>query len=357
MRAFLRLHRNPFTLSVIALQSLCVVLVLGIAAPGAADVQAQEVQTCQTANGPRTTAELTAELQRAGYAGPWDTSSQAAAYAQASGGPVTCGSAQSTSGQPVIVMFVAGYGSDLSTASVVFTAVQDALLERDPNVSFVQFSYTGSNIQNCDTTPAPYGAADTAQDISISKRVLLDTLQALQAACPNARIAVLGHSLGGLIAFQALSDQPLSSVVDVTTVDSPLGGAPASELNVCVTAGFCAQGPISDNLVQLYTNWSRTSADNTARQAKLQAAQTQVEVWGNHSDCVYNAGLCSTLATGLVGSLGGVDATETQWLGVSNAVRKDYAFAPRVWNILASHTAVLENSADDLATDLLRYSA
>ena len=304
----------------------------------------------------RTTAELTAELQRAGYTGPWDMSAQAAAYGHASGGSVTCGSGQSSTGRPMVVMFVAGYGSDLSTASVVFTALQGALLARDANVTFVQFSYNSSTIQNCAQAPAPYGAAATAQAISISKRVLLDTLQSLQAACPNQPIAVIGHSLGGLIAFQALSDQPLSSVVDVTTVDSPLGGAPASELNVCITAGFCAQGPVSDDLVQLYSNWNRTSAENTARQAKLQAANTQVEVWGNHSDCIYNAALCSTLATGLVGSLGGVDATETQWLGVSNAVRKDYPFAPRVWNLLASHTAVLENSADDLATDVLRLS-
>jgi hypothetical protein len=203
MRGLLRLHRSHFSLLPIGLQGLCVVLVLSIAAPGATDVQAQEVQTCQTANGPRTTAELTAELQRAGYTGPWDTSSEAAAYAHASGGPVTCGSAQSSSGRPVVVMFVAGYGSDLSTASVVFTALQNALLARDPNVSFVQFSYTGSKIQNCDLTPAPYSAADTAQDISISKRVLLDTLQTLQAACPNAHIVVIGHSPGGLITFQA----------------------------------------------------------------------------------------------------------------------------------------------------------
>ena len=44
-------------------------------------------------------------------------------------------------------------------------------------------------------------------------------------------IVVIGHSLGGLVAFHALSDNPMSQVTDVVTIDSPLGGAPASEVN------------------------------------------------------------------------------------------------------------------------------
>src|SRR5205814_8054621 len=119
---------------------------------------AQQVVTCQTVKGPTTSAQMTAELQQAGYAGPWDTSSQAAAYARASGGPVTCGGASSASRPGLVVVTIAGYGSDLQTAGNAFTVLQDALLAQDANVSFVQYSYTGSKVQGCGSTPNPYGA-------------------------------------------------------------------------------------------------------------------------------------------------------------------------------------------------------
>lgn len=316
-------------------------------------VNAQEVVTCQTINGPKTTAQITAELQRAGYAGPWDSASQAAAYARASGGPVTCGGITAASGPAMLVVLIAGYGSDLETAGDAFTAVQQELLERDANVLFVQYSYTGSTVQGCSSIPNPYQAADTAQDINTSKQVLIATIQALQTACPNEPIAVLGHSLGGLIGFQALAEHPLASVRKMIAVDSPLGGAPLTETQVCVSSGICADGPLSPYLAQLYASWNQTAAANAKRDAALKSAHTGMSAWGNQSDCLYYAVLCATAAVSAIELLGGTDARETQWLGVADAVRKDYVFAPRIWNILPSHEAVMINAAPEMAAALL----
>jgi len=76
---------------------------------------------------------------------------------------------------------------------------------------------------------------------------------------------VVGHSLGGLVAFRALSGQPAARVFHVATVDSPLGGAPPAATNICIDAGFCTSGPIVDDLAQLYGDWSRTATENTVR--------------------------------------------------------------------------------------------
>ena len=104
------------------------------------------------------------------------------------------------------------------------------------------------------------------------------------------------------------------------------------------------------DLGRLYDNWSATAAANVSSQANLVAVDTRLSAWGNDADCLYYVSLCSTAADGIVAS---IDARATQWLGVARPVHKNYTYAPRVWNIPASHTAVLENAAAEMATDLL----
>jgi hypothetical protein len=139
-------------------------------------------------------------------------------------------------------------------------------------------------------------------------------------------------------------------VYDAVSVDSPLGGAPASAINLCIDTGLCAAGAAADDMAHLYGNWSQTMKDNAARDARLTSAGTRMGAWGNESDCLYNIELCTTFASG---ALQGVVATETQWLGISHAIRRNYAYAPHLWNIPASHAAVLEDAATDIAADIL----
>jgi pimeloyl-ACP methyl ester carboxylesterase len=161
---------------------------------------------------------------------------------------------------------------------------------------------------------------------------------------------VVGHSLGGLIAFRALSDQPTTSVADVVTIDSPLGGVPLGPSNLYVDTGFCASGPIVDELAQIHADWSRTTTGNSARDARIRSAGTQLSAWGNESDCLYYVELCTSLGAG---SLTGVDARDSQWLGVTRVIRRNYPYAPHLWNIPPSHIAVLENAASDIAAEIL----
>ncbi|HEY2596031.1 MAG TPA: alpha/beta hydrolase, partial [Chloroflexota bacterium] len=281
------------------------VLILTLAALQPAAAFAQEVVTCQTANGPRTSAQITSELQTAGYSGPWDMASQLAAYARASGGPATCGASNAPAGPASLVVLVGGYGSNLASTTQAFAPLEAALLARDPRTAFVFFSYVGSNVQGCASTPTPYSATDTAQSLMASQAELQSLLQSLMASCAD-RVAVVGHSLGGLLGFRTLSDQPSVRVYDVVSVDSPLGGAPASAINLCIDTGLCAAGAVADDMAHLYGNWSQTMKDNAARDARVTSAGTRMSAWGNESDCLYNIELCTTFASG---TLQGIDAT------------------------------------------------
>jgi len=259
-------------------------------------------------------------------------------------------SAQEAASSPLVVVLLAGYGSNLTGAEIVFGPLRRALANRAPDVTFVQYSYTGTTFSGCASTPSFYRASDTAQDIEVSKRVLRETLDALKGACDVDRIVVVGHSLGGLVALQALGEQAVPGVTDVVTVDSPLGGVPVALLSTCIDTGFCADGPIVDYLAGLYAAGAGTAVDNAAWEGALAAAETRVTAWGNLSDCYYRFNLCSAFTPRLLATL---DARETQWAGIPRKVRKDYPFAAYVWNIPASHTAVLRNSADEIAADLL----
>jgi pimeloyl-ACP methyl ester carboxylesterase len=259
-------------------------------------------------------------------------------------------SAQEVAGNPIVFVFIAGYGTNVATASRLFAPLQSALAARNPNVSFVRYSYTGTNITGCAGTPSAYRPSDTAQDIEVSKRILRETLSALQDGCEVDRIVVVGHSLGGLIAFQTLAENPESRVSDVVTIDSPLGGVPMPLVRSCIDVGLCADGAVVAHLAGLYGAWGETATDNTVRAAALAAAATRVTAWGNQSDCYYALALCNSFSRML---LAGFDARQTQWLGIARSVHKDYPFAPYPWNIPASHTAVLLNSAAEIAADLL----
>jgi pimeloyl-ACP methyl ester carboxylesterase len=248
------------------------------------------------------------------------------------------------------VVFVGGYGANLATATSDFAALRAALAARSSNSTFVQFSYAGLNGQGCAASPAAYGAVDTAQDIEISKRNLMATLQSLRQSCGATHIVVIGHSLGGLVAFQTLADQPLPGVTDLITIDSPLGGAPADEIQSCIDWGLCADGPVASYLAELRNDWTQTSMDNSAKAARLAAAGVRASAWGNPNDCLYNAAACMPFARVL---LAGYDSRETQWLGIPRAIRRDYLPANRLSSLLASHHAVLVSGAAEIATDLL----
>src|SRR4051794_36281207 len=198
---------------------------------------------------------------------------------------------------PTTVVFVGGYGSSLASATLNFAPLRAALLAHDSATTFAQFSYQGWNAQTCE--PLNYTSADTGQDLGVSERKLLDTVYLLSTQCAagagGGRVVLIGHSLGGLIAFHALSDNSMHQVSDIVTVDSPLGGAPASAVDMCIDTGMCAEGPVGAELARLFGNWDQTARDNATRVSRLANEGIRVTAWGNQDDCLYAPTVCVPL--------------------------------------------------------------
>ena len=250
---------------------------------------------------------------------------------------------------PTTVLFVGGYGSDLATVGAAFAPLRRALASNAPATQFAQFSYTGWDAQSC--APRSYQGSDTAQDFESSKRLLLETIYLLHTQCGAQRIVVVGHSLGGLVAFQALSDNPMGEVSDVVTIDSPLGGVPDSELHLCIETGLCASGPVAGVLSDLYTNWDATAQANAARVSRLASAGIRVTAWGNEGDCLYDPSRCVPRGSF---QLTTADARDTQWLGIERAMRRDTTSPTlTLGSVLNSHQVLLSSAAADIAADLL----
>jgi pimeloyl-ACP methyl ester carboxylesterase len=233
--------------------------------------------------------------------------------------PVSAQESSTPEAKPLGVILVGGYGANLEEATYQFSALRSALLERSPSAVVVQYSYLGTSFDGCAASPTPYTRSDSAQDVELSKQVLRETLRALHEACDVERVVVVGHSLGGLIAFEALDRDAAFGVTDLVTVDSPLGGVPLRLVQTCIDVGFCADGAVAEYLAVRY---SGSDASTIAEHAEaLSRAGVRVSAWGNESDCFYNVGLCASFARAFVG---GIDARETQWLGMPVIVRKDF---------------------------------
>lgn len=304
--------------------------------------------TCQTGSGARPLRQLADELAGAGYAGPWDPDSIAAAYASASGDAVDCAVSAAVTGRPLAIVLIGGLGTDLSSATAQFSSVRAALAERSPSALVVQYSYNGVRFAGCSANPLPYSALDTARDLQASVGTLRDLVTTLEGACHVEHVAILGHSLGGLIAFSALDGVSVPDASRLIMVDSPLGGVPERLVQTCVAIGYCPDGLVADQLAALYLD-SPVEA-NGSRAANLARSGVQVSAWGNTNDCFYDVVLCAPIARSLVG---GVDARESQWLGIPSVVRKSYTVAKSLAGIGPSHTTILEEAAGELAAALV----
>ena len=174
------------------------------------------------------------------------------------------------------------------------------------------FSYRGGTVGPFTGTWAPnnYACGDTRNSIASSMRRLDDLLTDFARANPNTKLAVIGHSQGGLLSLQSLETARGGGAdVDVVvTLDGALGGTPP--LGTAVTAAFsCWGSPASDDLVSLYRT---VSASDRSRQGSaalatgirnsdlvLQAQQAGIRTVtvGSLNDCVFRPSECQIPTT------------------------------------------------------------
>ena len=187
-----------------------------------------------------------------------------------------------------------------------FTHLWAALTDDFPLDNILFFSYELSDA-NCtpaflavpvrgtctSTANTAYECTDTTQDINKSVSALANLIR--QQSGP---VTIVGHSLGGLIAFEALELVregndfiPLDKIRQVITIDSPLEGAESlGRLLVWLATRWGISCP-GEAVTQID---NRTPANNRAQNtdravgAVTRAGTLTIVTMANVNDCVYN---------------------------------------------------------------------
>jgi pimeloyl-ACP methyl ester carboxylesterase len=117
--------------------------------------------------------------------------------------------------------------------------------------TILQYSYRGGQMiagtGEWRWQPQSYDLCDTMQPVAQSAQILRDMLIAYRTRYPYTTFELLGHSLGGLVAFEAAGDQGFltrigpQGIDKVITIDSPVNGITAFNAQswlVDIAAGF-----------------------------------------------------------------------------------------------------------------------
>ncbi len=166
-----------------------------------------------------------------------------------------------------LLIQVAGLGSTSDRSSIEL--LDTGRLGYEPG-SVVGFSYAGGCTPKpfgiaADELPAvslttelpqaPYGRADTFDDIELSARRLADLVEAAAAARPGATVDIAAHSLGGVVARRAvevLVERRRELLLGVVaTIGSPHRGADLATVAAAASSGLDVLDLASDDLAQL----------------------------------------------------------------------------------------------------------
>lgn len=246
--------------------------------------------------------------------------------------PQVVTSAPSTTPNHNWVIFALGYESSLQDVYPEFGRLQGALLGLGYTMSdFVPFSYNGADIATDGTVSArPYGACDADRSIAASEGTLSSFLTGFQTTHVG-RMTVVGHSLGGLLAYMLPTSSPgpfrLRTVV---TIDAPLHGITsegASGLSLFGCGSAAAEDMASMGL----------SVTDQRPLAGLRSWGARVATVGNDQDCTYFLNMCTGGLADLF--LSGRDIRFTQW------APSDWTPSFSVWGqgITGSHSALLDD--------------
>jgi hypothetical protein len=146
------------------------------------------------------------------------------------------------------------------------------------------FSYTGAKLKAGPSFSfSSYVASDVANSSPADEALLMDReIKSIHKVWPNARIVVVGHSNGGLVAEQwwlKYGAVDPSGVAQVFALDSPLNGEANQICTKPVISNFCKAG----------VGVGKTLADYYAKLWKNQAANDATAVALDNSDNLFTA--------------------------------------------------------------------
>jgi pimeloyl-ACP methyl ester carboxylesterase len=186
-----------------------------------------------------------------------------------------------------------------------------------PADRLLDYSYNGGTVTEDGTwEPEHFSCTDTDQPVDESVSVLEHMLRDYKAAHDEAHFTLVGHSLGGYVAFLAGARDATRSkderldIDAVITLDAPLHGASADKKFVLDLVNCPKTYQAGGDLVA-------AAADPAIRDVRRYQAAAMAQdgirlaTLGNTRDCLYNTVGCTGLQL--------VDDTETQF--VDNAAR------------------------------------
>src|SRR5947209_3915808 len=129
-------------------------------------------------------------------------------------------------------LFVLAYGLLSKSTDTDFRQIVKALKKAHPDADFMIYSYRGIDKRG---NPLPYTCEETFTH-HISELVTPLKMQIIKylELHPNTQVYVIGHSMGGVIAYGLLADMMIygylnfngGQVLGIATMSSPLGGIP-----------------------------------------------------------------------------------------------------------------------------------
>ena len=207
-----------------------------------------------------------------------------------------------------VIIFVQGLYTTLDDAGTQtsfveehrFDVLEAAFLgaEYKPD-QLLDFSYEGGAIGSDGVwRPQPYECAVTDRSAIESVEALEAMVRAYRKEHPKAKVTLVGHSLGGYIAFLAGAREAERAGDDrigidgVVTLDSPLAGASADK-KVILDLIPCEKTYVAGGeLVALRGDAS--IADTRRAQARtMAAAGVRLATLGNLLDCLYRTTVCA----------------------------------------------------------------
>lgn len=200
----------------------------------------------------------------------------------------------------------------------------------------LDFSYAGGTVTGDGVwKPHPYGCELTDRPPHESLEPLEQMLRDYRDAHPGVHFTLVGHSLGGYLAFlegareAARPDDEKLDIDVVVTIDAPLLGVSADKKTVMDLVPCAKTFEAGGDLVRLKADPS--TPQTRRQQTALMAKQgVRLATFGNEYDCLYNTAHC----------VGGnwADDSATQVLDGQAAVATMYRVSA---NALASHDAIV----------------
>jgi hypothetical protein len=244
-----------------------------------------------------------------------------------------------------VVVFVQGiyttYDASGTQESLVeahrFDTLKTAFLAKGyAKAALLDFSYTGGTVSaGGQWQPAPYTCDQTDRTPDDNLAPLEKMLKDYRAKHPNVHFALVGHSLGGYLAFlegareAARPDSAKLGIDVVVTLDAPLKGISADKKTIIDLLPCNKTYLAGTDLVErrLDAGTAQTRRDQSAVMAQQ---GIRLATLGNSFDCLYNTAHC----------VGGswADDSDTQFLFGQASIATDYQISASAF---ASHDAIL----------------